>query len=73
MGKTLSDIDVNYKDIVSQLSMNMRIDYCNNVVDKAQFILEKKRKHLSPKQKEELRVMILAAQGEIRTTRSNPK
>ncbi|MFH1320606.1 MAG: hypothetical protein ABII90_08135 [Bacteroidota bacterium] len=61
----LSEIDKLYREIVSKTTKDIRIDYCNRVIDKAQFVLETTKKYLSKYQKEQLREKIIAAQKEI--------
>ncbi len=65
MSKSLSEIDTLYKETISKQSKEVRLDYCNMVIDKAQFVLEKTRKDLAQNHKKELREKIVAAQNEV--------
>ena len=63
---TLEEIDPIYRESVSQLTAGVRIEYCNKVIDKAQFVLEQTREYLHQTQKQTLRQKIMAAQQEIK-------
>ena len=65
MSKFLSEIDALYKETISKQSKEVRLDYCNMVIDKAQFVLEKTRKELAPNHKKDLKEKIVAAQNEV--------
>ena len=65
MSKQLSRIDELYKKTVSNLAKDVRIDYCEMVIDKAQLILENGKGYLMKKHKEELLKKITVAQNEI--------
>lgn len=63
--KSLSEIDALYKETISNQSKEVRLDYCNMVIDKAQFVLEKTRKSLTQNHKKDLKEKIIAAQKEV--------
>ena len=62
----LSELDDLYKTTVSKLPKADRLSYCNQRLDKAQYILEKNLGLLNSAQKNQLKEMIEAAQNEIK-------
>ena len=65
MVKSLSEIDPLYKKTVSKLNKDKRLYYCNQVLDKAQFVHETGKNYLIKKHKKELIEKIIATQKEI--------
>ena len=63
---TFSELDDLYKTTISKLPIVDRISYCNQRLDKVQYILEKNKDILDDDQKTRLRQMIRAAQNEVR-------
>ena len=70
---TLSNIDELYKDIVSELQHDVRIVYCNKVIDKAQFVLEITRRYLGENHKKTFTERIRATQKEFETNTKTAK
>lgn len=63
---TLAELDDLYKTTICKLPTADRISYCNQRLDKGQYILQKNITVLDKFQKEQLRKMIKAAQDEIK-------
>lgn len=63
---TLSHLDDLYNKTISKLPKADRLSYCNQTLDKAQYILQKNLAILDTSQKEQLGQMIKATQDEIR-------
>lgn len=63
----LKDLDELYKTTVSKLPKADRLSYCNQRLDKAQYLLEKNKDLLDTTQKTTLREMIKATQNEIKS------
>lgn len=61
----LHELDNLYKTTISSLPKADRLSYCNQRLDKAQYILEKNKDILDEQQKYQLRQLIKAAQDEI--------
>ena len=62
---TLITLDELYKTTISKLPIDSRLSYCIKHLDKIQSVLTKNAGALDRKQKEQLREMIEATQGEI--------
>lgn len=58
-------LDELYRTTISKLPKADRLSYCNQKLDKVQYILEKNKDILDEHQKMHLRQMIKAAQDEI--------
>lgn len=71
MKKSLSDIDEIYRTSVSHGDVTACMDYCNRIIDKAQFCLKNLGRFLSVKQKEELMEKIELARKEISIIKKN--
>jgi len=63
---TLADLDSLYKTTISKMPTADKLSYCNQTLDKAQYILQKNIAILDKFQKDQLGQMIQAAQDEIK-------
>jgi dihydroneopterin aldolase len=69
--RTLQDLDVNYKRMSENISNEEKLNYCNDIIDRFQNIIEKNRAYLSERVKNEFSELIGAAQGEIVKIKGN--
>jgi len=65
MSNQLASIDELYKSTIRSQSKEIRLAYCNIVIDKAQSVLELMGNKLTQDHKKELKEKIVAAQKEV--------
>lgn len=61
----MAHIDEDYDQDIRRLSDEIRVSYCNKVIDRAQFVLEKSGRYLSSEAKEQLMEIVSLAKDEI--------
>ena len=64
--KTLAEIDKNYKEKSKKFTDEQKIEYCTDLIDRFQSIIEKNRVYLSDRVKKEFADLIEAAQREMK-------
>lgn len=65
-------MDSVYENTISKLPKKERIEYCENLIDKAQLNLVRNKKHINKNLEEQLYQLILAAQTELQNLINNP-
>jgi len=65
MKKQLSEIDSVYDDTICKLPKQIRLEYCEHLIDKMQLNITKNRKYIGNNLKEQLIEIITAAQNEV--------
>lgn len=64
--KSLSELDQNYKQKSQYFSVDEKINYCNDLIDRFQNIVSKNKAFLSERVKQEFVDIISSAQEEIK-------
>lgn len=64
--RSLSELDQNYKQKSQHFSLDEKMDYCNDLIDRFQNIVSKNRAFLSERVKQEFADIISSAQEEIK-------
>lgn len=65
MKKQLADIDPIYNEVISILSKQSRLKYCEFLIDKVQSYIINNKKYIGEKLIEQWKETIIAAQNEI--------
>lgn len=64
--KILKEMDSLYKNTISSLPHEERINYCESLIDKAQLNLVRNKKFIDSSLAEQLQAIIIAAQCELK-------